>query len=132
MALGQYHAGMEKKPQDTPSRHADKYIVRFPEGMRDKIAAAAEENGRSMNAEIIARLQASFETKTAAIEPAPARAEWRQIVIEEMENYLPLDKLVKFLEGTIPRANDDKQASKPEDTATRKPRRIVRKVTKPE
>lgn len=52
---------MEKKPQDTESRHADKYIIRFPEGMRDRIAAAAKANGRSMNSELIARLEASFE-----------------------------------------------------------------------
>jgi hypothetical protein len=49
-----------KKPQDTPSRHADKYIVRFPEGMRDQISKAAEESGRSINAEIVARLTESF------------------------------------------------------------------------
>lgn len=48
---------MDKKPQDTPSRHADKYIVRFPEGMRDRIAAAADASGRSMNAEIVQRLE---------------------------------------------------------------------------
>lgn len=60
MALGQYHSSMEKKPQDTPSRHADKYIVRLPEGMREQIAAAAEENKRSMNSEIVSRLAASF------------------------------------------------------------------------
>lgn len=35
----------------------DKYVIRFPEGMRDEIKAAAEANGRSMNAEIIARLR---------------------------------------------------------------------------
>ncbi|WP_425557718.1 Arc family DNA-binding protein [Herbaspirillum huttiense] len=51
---------MDKKPQDSESRHADKYILRFPDGMRDRIATAAKENGRSMNSEIIARLQHSF------------------------------------------------------------------------
>lgn len=51
---------MEKKPQDSASRDADKYIVRFPDGMRERIAEAAKANNRSMNAEIVARLQASF------------------------------------------------------------------------
>lgn len=41
-------------------RHDDQYMVRFPEGMRDRIKAAAETNGRSMNSEIIARLEDSF------------------------------------------------------------------------
>jgi hypothetical protein len=43
-----------------PSRTADQYVVRFPDGMRDRIAEVARANGRSMNAEIIARLEASF------------------------------------------------------------------------
>lgn len=38
----------------------DKYVVRFPDGMRDRIAEAAKAAGRSMNAEIVARLEASF------------------------------------------------------------------------
>lgn len=42
----------------------DKYIVRFPEGMRDQIAQAAKAANRSMNAEIVARLQSSFERPT--------------------------------------------------------------------
>ena len=37
------------------------YNLRWSEEMRDKIAAAAKENTRSMNQEIIARLEQSFE-----------------------------------------------------------------------
>lgn len=40
-----------------PSERADKFMVRFPDGMRSEIAAAAKANGRSANAEIIHRLQ---------------------------------------------------------------------------
>lgn len=46
--------------QDSPSRKLDQYIVRFPDGMRDMIRDAAAKNNRSMNAEIIARLEQSF------------------------------------------------------------------------
>lgn len=62
MALGQYHWGMEEKKQlqDSDSRHADKYIVRFPDGMRERLKREAHANNRTLNAEIIARLQASF------------------------------------------------------------------------
>lgn len=35
----------------------DQYMLRLPDGMRDQIKAAAAANGRSMNAEIIHRLQ---------------------------------------------------------------------------
>ncbi|RBO91025.1 Arc family DNA-binding protein [Pseudochrobactrum asaccharolyticum] len=46
--------------QDTPSRSLDKVIVRLPDGMRDRIREAAEKNNRSMNAEIVSRLDNSF------------------------------------------------------------------------
>lgn len=43
-----------------PSDKLDQYIVRFPDGMRDLLKSEAEKNGRSMNAEIITRLEASL------------------------------------------------------------------------
>lgn len=43
-----------------PSDNIDKTMVRFPPGLMDRLKAAAENNHRSMNAEIIARLEASF------------------------------------------------------------------------
>lgn len=52
---------MSDKPTPYPSRTADQFIVRFPDGMRDRLKEAAQANGRSMNAEIVARLQDSFE-----------------------------------------------------------------------
>lgn len=48
-----------------PGRGADSFIVRFPDGMRDRIKNEAAKNGRSMNAEIIARLERSFHVATA-------------------------------------------------------------------
>lgn len=44
----------------TVGRGADQYTVRFPDGLRDRIKAAAEVNNRSMNAEIVARLEQSL------------------------------------------------------------------------
>lgn len=40
-----------------PSDDVDRLMVRFPPGMRDRLKAAAEANKRSMNAEIVARLE---------------------------------------------------------------------------
>lgn len=48
-------------PTEPPSRALDKFVLRFPDGMRDRIAAEAKANGRSMNAEIIARLEKTLE-----------------------------------------------------------------------
>lgn len=47
-----------------PIQPQDKYVVRLPDGMRDRIKAAAEANNRSMNAEIVATLEEKY--------PAPA------------------------------------------------------------
>lgn len=45
-------------------RGADQFTVRFPDGMRDRIKAAAESNNRSMNAEIVATLQEKYPEPT--------------------------------------------------------------------
>lgn len=41
------------------SRGMDQFPIRFPEGMREEIKAAAARNGRSMNSEILDRLSQS-------------------------------------------------------------------------
>lgn len=43
-----------------PSDKRDQYIVRFPDGMRDRLKEEAAKNNRSMNAEIVARLEVTF------------------------------------------------------------------------
>lgn len=53
-----------KPKQPAPSDTADKFMLRFPDGMRDRIREEAENNNRSMNAEIIARLASSFDKAT--------------------------------------------------------------------
>lgn len=42
------------------SREQDKFVIRLPEGLRPQIAATARNNQRSMNGEIIIRLQRSL------------------------------------------------------------------------
>ena len=46
-----------------PSQMAETYIVRMPEGMRERIREEAKRNERSMNAEII------FHLKRALFDP---------------------------------------------------------------
>lgn len=53
------------------SRTADKFVVRLPDGMREQIADVARESHRSMNSEIIARLEQSLKDgEVVATEPA--------------------------------------------------------------
>lgn len=42
------------------NRDLNRFIIRFPTGMREQIANAAKESGRSMNSEIVFRLARSF------------------------------------------------------------------------
>ncbi|MBR0797346.1 Arc family DNA-binding protein [Bradyrhizobium jicamae] len=46
-----------KKKQPVSAHDLDRIIIRLPEGMREKIAALAEANGRSMTAEVVAALE---------------------------------------------------------------------------
>jgi hypothetical protein len=52
---------MTKKPAIQPQ---DKYVLRLPDGMRDRIKAFADKNNRSMNAEIIATLERAYPAPT--------------------------------------------------------------------
>jgi hypothetical protein len=60
-----------------PSEAQDRFIVRLPDGMRDRIAEAARQNGRSMNAEIVNTLMGYYP-------PAPSTRE----LIQQIEMFL--------------------------------------------
>jgi len=65
MSKRYYSTGMPKKPPSA-SDLADKFMLRMPEGMRDRIAEAARINNRSMNAEIVHRIEESFDPMSRA------------------------------------------------------------------
>lgn len=51
---------------DAPNRsYKDQYMLRLPDGLRDRIAASAKRNGRSMNSEIVAVLENQYPAPTA-------------------------------------------------------------------
>jgi hypothetical protein len=58
---------MSKQPY--PSELADRFQLRMPDGMRDEIEATAKANGRSMNAEIVLRLQQSLDAPLPVMTP---------------------------------------------------------------
>ncbi|AZC83942.1 MULTISPECIES: Arc family DNA-binding protein [Pseudomonas] len=53
---------MSNQPQ---RQFQEKFVVRLPDGMRDKIARQARSNDRSMNSEIVHRLEYTTELETA-------------------------------------------------------------------
>jgi hypothetical protein len=46
-----------------PSQRLDQFLLRLPDGMRDRIETAARSNNRTMTAEIVSRLQASLDAE---------------------------------------------------------------------
>jgi len=64
----------ERSPQNE-----DKYVLRFPDGMRDTLKQHAADNKRSLNAEIIARLQLTLRQDTLDHLALP-EGKWQDII----------------------------------------------------
>lgn len=64
-AMGQ---AMSSEESPTSAKNAEKFVVRLPRGMRRRIAEAARGYRRSMNSEIVARLE---QTLTGVPPPVP-------------------------------------------------------------
>jgi len=77
--FGTRETGLVPKPEGKtemakyPSELAERLQIRLPEGLRDRIKASANQNGRSMNSELVIRLEASFEA-SSALAPSIAQA----------------------------------------------------------
>lgn len=56
---------METPKLERAPQLADKYVLRMPDGMRDRITELAKANGRSMNAEIVLILQQALDARGA-------------------------------------------------------------------
>ena len=52
---------------DFPSTRQDQFNLRLPEGMRERLRLASEQSGRSMNAEIVSRLEASLDNDELSV-----------------------------------------------------------------
>ena len=66
------------------SRTADKFVVRLPEGMRERIAVVARNHHRSMNSEIIARLEQSMLQEGALDEGVSMRLDSPELSLHEL------------------------------------------------
>lgn len=58
-----------------PSETKDRFMIRLPDGMRDKIKEAASASHRTMNDEIIFRLEASLQGKEGLAFVTTAKAD---------------------------------------------------------
>ena len=67
------------------SRTADKFVVRLPDGMRERIADVARNHHRSMNSEIIARLEQSMLQESALSDDLNMRLDSPELSLHERE-----------------------------------------------
>ncbi|MFP1681301.1 Arc family DNA-binding protein [Alloalcanivorax sp. C16-1] len=77
--------------QDVSSQ-AEKFVVRFPSGMRGRITEIAARNHRSMNAEIVARIQHSlthWPTVEAAQQHAIPVGHEEQVLLQRFRRLTP-------------------------------------------
>ncbi|WP_446471172.1 Arc family DNA-binding protein [Xenorhabdus stockiae] len=86
----------------------DKFMLRLPDGMREAIAQRAEENGRSMNSEIVQILQDALDTGASQIDlnmsPEDAQAtfedgieEFKRLLTKKQEEILNTARAVAKL-----------------------------------
>jgi hypothetical protein len=87
---------MKTAIQHYTSRTADKFVVRLPQGMRDRIAEVAKQHHRSMNSEIIARLEHSL-LDLPTLPEQPSRQALNDKALDGLSN-IEQELLVRFRE----------------------------------
>lgn len=93
----------------TTGRDSDKFMLRFPEGMRTRISDAARASSRSMNAEVVSRLDGSLRAQGSSsleivaviaklqFELSHAHYRERTCLIEQRVLKEAVDELVKWI-----------------------------------
>ncbi len=90
-----------KKNVAYSSRTADKFVVRLPNGMRDRIAEVARTQHRSMNSEIIARLENSLQNDGLQLHPDNLRLDSPEISQYERELLMRFRQLAQRQQNAL-------------------------------
>ena len=106
-----------------PSDQADKVLVRMPDGMRDRLKEVAKANNRTLNAEIVARLERSF----------TADKEVEQIAFESGFETSMLREDVARLTALLQKANESKanQSQNTDEIADKVAARLLKMIPIP-
>jgi len=91
-----------------PSDDVDKLLLRFPQGMRNQIKAAADISGRSMNAEIIHRLARSLaEDEADTLKVNLPGETWNALMADAAINNMQMDeRAADILQGAFDQSPD--------------------------
>ncbi|MBO0905569.1 Arc family DNA-binding protein [Jiella sonneratiae] len=104
-------------------RGADQYMLRFPPGLRDRVKAYAELQGRSMNDEIIRILENEF-PEPEGIEERVSRLLGLIAVLKAGEENPPVNRLFNELVDTLRSISDGTLGGVDEATRDRLHRRL--------
>lgn len=88
----------------------DRYNISFPPGMRERIQSAARTNHRTMNAEIVHRLQESFDPRERNGPPRPINQKIKPIGSMNMNQTITIDHLRAMPVGQIAALNANELA----------------------
>lgn len=81
-------------------RESDKFMLRLPDGMRDRIKAVAAQNNRSMNAEIVATLEAKYPSHSVSLVARAVETKYDEIRDRQGEK-AAADYLRKVVSGVV-------------------------------
>lgn len=76
----------------------DRFMLRLPDGMRDRIKIAAVKNGRSMNAEIVSVLQEHYPEPLRVSDLEDALGMLLDLVAEEPHDDARRERLARFID----------------------------------
>lgn len=82
-------------------RNSDSSVLRMPEGMRGMLKVRAAQNRRSMNAEIIALIEAGLATDASGVERTP----WHRLRVSspaEASELLMAELIIATITGLLP------------------------------
>lgn len=104
--------------RDFMAREDPKFMLRLPGDMRDRIAEAAKANNRSMNAEIVARLEATFSGGISAAGALMGLAVRALSLLEPNK----LESVLKAAKEMAPERFDEEMGKSFENSRQREPR----------
>lgn len=84
--------------EKSPAQTADKYVLRFPDGMRAALKRSAILSGRTLNAELVHRLQATMDG-TYGFPLPPEILKMLKAAVEETGRSLEDELYVRLLNG---------------------------------
>lgn len=86
------------------SRTADKFVVRLPDGMRERIAEVARTHHRSMNSEIIARLERTLLDEAGEGGDVPPSTHVEELLAKlDVQPWTPqVGQVVRRRDNTVP------------------------------